>query len=331
MAYDNLSDFNKQRKSSHYKDEKKESFLLHINQLLEKEEVAGYMDLEERHPTIFVFGLPRSGTTFMTQLLAHSFELGYINNFMARFWLAPVTGIRLSRAIYGERAISSFDSSYASTGDILDIHEFGYFWRHWLHKNSITEILNSELYDVNIHWEALRRVILNIHGVFGSGWICKNIFGAYHLGRFSSLLEKSLFVYIQRDPVDNAISIMDARSRFYEDNSLWWSTVPMEYMEIKDFPVEEQVAAQVHYLRRYYDKELAGLDPTRYLRFDYAEVAAKPGLVISQVKAHMKEHYGIELAERDRPTLEFRTRTYADRQAERKQFSVLLSRYSAEK
>jgi len=330
MAYDNLSDFNKQRKNTHYKNEQGESYLLHINKLLERDETHSYMDLEEDYPTIFVFGLPRSGTTFMTQLIAHSFDLGYINNFMARFWLAPVTGIRLSKLIYGEKAVSSFDSNYATTDDILDIHEFGYFWRKWLFKDSLTEILNSQLYDVNIKWDELRRVILNIHEAFGKGWVCKNIFGAYHLERLCSFLKKSLIIYIERDPVDNAISIMDARKRFYEDPKLWWSTIPMEYMEIKDLPVEEQVAAQIHYLRRYYDQELSKLDSTRYLKLDYAEVTAKPENTIQQIKEHMKEHFGIDLEQREQAILEFNTRTYTDHQAERKQFSVLLSRYSTE-
>jgi hypothetical protein len=298
---------------------------------LQKEEEKDYKELEEEHPTLFVFGLPRSGTTFMTQLLAHSFDIGYINNFMARFWLAPVTGIKLSRIIHGDKHYSGFDSNYAATKDILDIHEFGYFWRRWLYKNSITEILKPDIYEENIQWEKLKQVILNIHHAFGSAWVSKNIFGAYHLERFSRLLEKSLFIYIERDPVDNAISIMDARRKFYDDPRLWWSTIPMEYLEIKDLPVEEQVAAQIHYLRRYYEKELEKLDPTRYLKVDYALATAKPGFIISKVRDHMKEHFNIDLRERDHPPLEFRTRTYAERQAERKQFSVLLSRYSTEK
>jgi len=330
MTYDKLSDFNKQRKTAHHKDEKGESYLLHINELLEKEEVSSYADLEERHPTIFVFGLPRSGTTFMTQLIAHSFDIGFINNFMARFWLAPVTGIKLSQQIYGDKDISTFDSNYATTSDILDIHEYGYFWRKWLFKNSITEILNSEMYDVNIDWNQLKKVILNMHEAFGKGWICKNIFGAYHLERLSHLLEKSLFIYIERDPVDNAISIMDARKKFYEDPGLWWSTIPMEYMDLKDLEAEEQVAAQIHYLRKYYEQELSKLEPSRYIKMDYAKVTENPSGTIQQVKEHLQAHYQIDLEQREQPVLEFNTRTYSERQTERKQFSVLLSRYSTE-
>lgn len=328
MAYDKLSDYNKQRKSTHYKDEEGEDYLLHINKLLQQDEVAGYKDREEEYPSIFVFGLPRSGTTFMTQLLAHSFDLGYINNFMARFWLAPVTGIRLSKQIFGEKAISTFDSSYAATSDVLDIHEFGYFWRNWLRKDRISDILNSKENEGHIDWEALKKVILNMHHAFGKGWICKNIFGAYHLERFTNLLKKSLFIYIERDPVDNAISILDARKKFYDDTGLWWSTIPMEYHDIKDLPVEEQVAAQVHHLRKYYQQELADLDPGRYLKVSYEEVCSNPAGIVEQIRAHVRTHFDIELMMREQDVLEFKTRTYADRQQERKHFSVLLSRYS---
>jgi ABC-type oligopeptide transport system ATPase subunit len=49
------------------------------------------------HAHEFIVGLPRSGTTLLSQLLAYSLDAGYTTNFAARFWLAPVHGLRLGR------------------------------------------------------------------------------------------------------------------------------------------------------------------------------------------------------------------------------------------
>jgi hypothetical protein len=59
---------------------------------------------------VFVLGVPRSGTTLTSQLLAYCLDAGYVNNAAARFWLAPVHGIRLARLIAGDRGERSFRS-----------------------------------------------------------------------------------------------------------------------------------------------------------------------------------------------------------------------------
>ena len=332
MANKSLQDFNRLRKQEHYKDESQENYLLGLNKVLQEKETGEYLDLEEDHPSIFVFGLPRSGTTFMTQLIVHSFDIGYINNFMARFWLAPVAGIKLSNIIYSNETEAYFDSNYATTKNISDIHEFGYFWRNWLMKDTIPDILRSKENESIIDWAGLKKCILNIHNAFGKGWICKNIFGAYHLEKLTQLLNKSLIVYIERDPLDNAISILDARKKFYSDINLWWSTIPYEYEELKDLPTMEQIAGQVHYLRRYYDMELSKLPDNRYLRIDYKDATTDPLNTVEKIKNKLDQ-----LTNSDNPLIEnaskifsdkINYRAYKDRESEKHIFNILFKRYN---
>ncbi len=331
MSNKSLQDFNRLRKKEHYKDESQENYLLDLNKVLQEKEIEKYLDLEEEYPSIFVFGLPRSGTTFMTQLIAHSFNIGYINNFMARFWLAPVTGIKLSNIIYGQESNAYFDSDYASTKSMTDIHEFGYFWRNWLKKDSIPEIIRSKENEEIIDWAGLKKCILNIHNAFGKAWICKNIFGAYHIEKLSQLLKKSLFVYIERDPLDNAISILDARKKFYSDINLWWSTVPYEYEDLKDLPVMEQITGQVHYLREFYANELSKLPDNRYMIIDYKDVTTSPYNTVEKIKDKLDQltSYDNELLGNARMISSENVifRTYKNRDSEKHIFNILLNRF----
>lgn len=327
MGYDSLQDFNRKRREGYYKDENDEGFLRHINTLLQSDEKKSYRELQEVHPTIFVFGLPRSGTTFMAQLIAHSFDLGYINNFMARFWLAPVTGIRLSGIILGKEAAPNFESHYATTSRLDDLHEFGYFWRHWLKKDNVDEILRSREMEETINWTGLKNIILNIHAAFGKGWICKNIFGAYHIRNHLDLLQKSFFVYIERDPLDVAISIMDARRKFYSDPSIWWSTIPYEYPEIKDLPAEEQVAGQVVFLRKLYEQEIERAGEERVIRLNYRQAAAKPLETVLHIYERIREATGIELGRRPDMPEQFPVRDYQERNVEREMFAGLMKKF----
>src|SRR6056297_1198149 len=118
---------NQYRKGSYKKDEKDENFLEEFNKYLFQKEINEYCDYPVRHPFLFVVGPPRSGTTLLSQLIAYTFDVSYINNLVARFYLAPLHGIRFSKTVLGESKQSDFQSNYARTGNLSDIHEFGYF------------------------------------------------------------------------------------------------------------------------------------------------------------------------------------------------------------
>ena len=88
----------------------------------------------EQLPILYIVGVPRSGTTLLSQLVSRYCPVGYINNLIARCWLRPSVGIALSRCLFGDRAREgiTFHSSYGATQEVVGPHEFGYFWRHWL-------------------------------------------------------------------------------------------------------------------------------------------------------------------------------------------------------
>src|SRR5699024_1812237 len=100
------------------KDKHFESFIHDLNDHLAPFEEARYLELKETLPSVHVIGVPRSGTTLMTQLLCSYLDVGYINNLIARFWKAPVTAIRISCKLLGEHYESSLLSKYGKTHHI---------------------------------------------------------------------------------------------------------------------------------------------------------------------------------------------------------------------
>ncbi len=327
MKNDKLTELNQERKENHRKDPKEESFIEQLNNQLLEFEKNNYTDLkEEQHPTIFVIGAPRSGTTLMSQVLAHGLDVGFINNLSARFWKTPVTGIRLSNSIFKNNKSTDFQSKFASTKKLEDIHEFGYFWRHWLKKESITNIVNSPSIEKEIQWTELKNIILNIHEAFGKGFACKNVLSAYHISKFLHVLKKLVFVYIERDPVDAAISILNARKKYYTDLNLWWSYVPLEYEQIKDLDYKRQIAGQVYFLTKYYNSKIKDINSNRIIRIKYKELCDNPQAILDTIVKVTRKELDYELKINDDFPEKFEYKTYHQSEL-RNEFENLLNEF----
>ena len=310
------------RRGAYAKDASDEEFLRRLNEDLAEREEALYEDVGVERPVVFVVGLPRSGTTLLSQLLAYCLDAGYVTNVAARFWLAPVHGIRLSRVLAGEEPPASFESDYARTKTLTGIHEFGYFWRRWLRKDSFEDVARSAEREDEIDWAGLRRTLGNVQAELGRPLVAKNMLGAYHMPRLRRELGPVLWVEIERDPLDVAVSILDARRSYYDDPSAWWSYVPLEIEELRGLDPWEQVAGQVHYLSRLYARAEAELPPDGFLRVRYEELARDPAAVLEAVRART----GIPL--RREPPASFELRRHEGREEEKERFAALLERFA---
>jgi hypothetical protein len=319
------------RSGTYAKDAEGESFLRDLNELLEPHEGALYRDLDIEAPFVFVLGLPRSATTLTSQLLAYCLDVGYVDNVAARFWLAPVHGIRLSRELLGpNRPPPQFESDYARTADLGGIHEFGYFWRRWLRKESFADVVHAREREDEIDWAGLRRTLANVqHALGGKPVAAKNILASYHLRRLREELGPVIYVYVERDPLDAAVSILDARRKYYDDPRTWWSYTPPEVEQLLGLDEWGQVAGQVHYLQQLYERGLpeAGLDVV--VRTTYEEIARRPRSLLEVVAERSRGAHGVDIAIAQEPPQGFAFRTHEGREEDKERFRALLDELAA--
>jgi LPS sulfotransferase NodH len=323
-ATERFDDLYARRRGAYAKDPSGERFLEELNEYLAPRELDLYEDHQVEHAFVFVLGLPRSGTTLLSQLLAYCLDAGYVNNFAARFWRAPVHGIRLARLIAGEAEEPSFESDYARTRSLLDIHEWGYFWRFWLRKHSFDDVVHAREREDEIDWAGLRLTLANVQHEFGKPLVAKNMLGAYHLPRLRRELGPVVYVLIERDPLDAAVSILDARRKNYDDPRAWWSYIPPEYPLLKDRDEWEQIAGQIHYLGRFYDRALAEVGEDAVVRVTYERLTRDPASVLAAVSERA------EAGIRQQPPREFPFRVHSDRAEDKQRFAALLERLRAE-
>jgi LPS sulfotransferase NodH len=324
-----FTELNLERKPDFLKDPETELFLEEMNRHLKPMEERLYAVDAPDQPFIFVVGLPRSGTTLLSQILAAGLEIGYVNNLMSRFWLAPVTGLRLSRAVCGSSRASTFRSSYGATSDPMDVHEFGYFWRHWLQKRTFQDVRDAHKAEDLIDWCGLRRVLANLQAQFKAPMVFKNIFGSYHIDRLHRELGQVVYLYVERDPLDVAVSILQARQKYYSDINKWWSYVPPDYEKVINEDHWTQIAGQVHYLKRYYSRNFSRFpEPQRVVHVKFSDLCNNPRGVISRVQDVLMNEFGVAPAKLEGIPASFPQRTHDAHTDARTRFAQLLEDFA---
>lgn len=272
------------------------SFLTKLNENLAALE-ASLVDPKyiSEHPNIFILGLPRSGTTLISQVLFNHLDIGCTNNLIARFWDTPLAGTKLSRIVLGDTRSGSYNSVYASTEHITDPHEFAYFWRkHFLSFDVATSYPPERIKD--IHWEEFRTIICNMNRIWGKAIMFKPLeIAGYYLEKFMEVFPRSIYVYIERDPTDTAISIANARLKLYGNLDDWFGTYPLEYGELKNETWWNQIAGQMFYLDKMYKSNTAKAGSRRIIHVQYEEFCANPPDTLNNIINKLNQNYSYKL------------------------------------
>ncbi len=275
------------------KNESDEKFLEKFNTvLIDIESEYIHSQKPSKNPIFFICGPPRSGTTLITQVLARTGLFNYVDNFVARFWRVPFVGFYLEK-IMGLRnslhnAGHTLESEFGRTSGILDPHEFAYFWEYWLKPGTPHHVIPvSHLKKIDIH--GLRNEInamINLYDkpiLFKSIWFLCNPTLAYHLFR------KVYFIFITRDLLSNALSILEARKKYYKNENEWFSVRPPSYKELKDEPVEGQIIGQIKGIHDEIVKQTKDF-PERIINITYEELCNNPLKTILKIT----DHFGLK-------------------------------------
>ena len=229
------------------KDADEEQFLEWFNGILAPYEQPLYKQLDGTlHATYYVIGVPRSGTTLANQLLAHVLGVGYVNHLIASMWQAPVMGVHLSQKLLPDAEEIQFQSKFGSTNRITEPHEFGYFWSERLGYQNLMQPSPSEIENVN--WTELRKVIQNMSYASGKPFLFKPLMLVWYLDELIKHCPESRFLWIDRDPLQVALSLLHMREEMTGSQTNWLSLKPSDYNSLKQCTPYEQVAGQIAHI-----------------------------------------------------------------------------------
>lgn len=248
-------------------------------------------------PALFIVGAPRSGTTLLYQVLAAGFEVGYFSNFLALFPKAPVTGLTLARLlrIQARSQPPSFQSRHGSTQGWLGPHEAGEFWYRWFPRGQHVYVAPGATSSTSL--AELRQEVRGMAAAVQAPLVFMNTYNSMRLAPLAEALPEALFLVCQRNPLDIAQSIYQARLDAHGDKQAWWSVPPQEIELIRNHPYWEQIPEQIYYIHRQIEADQARLGAARFLTIHYHDLCTAPQATSAGIQRFLAQH-GAVLASR---------------------------------
>ena len=133
-----------------------------------------------------------------------------------------------------------------------------------------------------------------VEAVFDKPLAMKGMILQLNIPFLSTILDKVLFLHIERHPFYTIQSLLESRIKFFGDRSRWYSVKPPEYDWLKDLDPIQQVCGQVYFTVKRINKGLDQLDPSRKLSIRYEQFCADPKSVFEEIVAKLAEQ-GLQL------------------------------------
>jgi hypothetical protein len=229
---------------------------------------------------IFIVGAPRSGTTLLSQLFSGCTSAGYPNNLMAAFWNAPITGALLSKK-WTEDKIFTGINKFGQTLDFREPHEFGAYWRSHLLMESMDQPDRAS--NKLINWKNLKNSLQDISKVFANPVVYKALHLSWFIHETNKILPESKWIWISRDTLDNAMSILNLRRFLHNDIRIWASSKPKGIEKYCIGNPYLEVVAQVELINQWIDSQLKNENKDNWISLSLESLVESPITIFDKV------------------------------------------------
>lgn len=231
-------------------------------------------------PPVFIVGAPRTGSTILYQAITNRFDVAYISNLASLFVRSLWLGERLHRVVYRGAPHGCFRSAYGKTRGLNSPSECGKFWYRWFPRDRHFVTLA----DVDVAGMGrLRRTIAAITEDGGRPMVFKNLNCGQRLQVLHRVLPEALFLFIVRDPVQTARSILRGRVERQGSKERWTSVMPRNHAALMRLPYPAQIVGQVHALERQVARDLTLFPPRQSLQVHYEAFCEDPEATLERV------------------------------------------------
>lgn len=190
-------------------------------------------------PAIFILGSPRTGSTFLYQLMVNAFKLPFIDNLTNDFFPeTPIVGLVLGAALRKDEPVSLV-SRFGKVSGLLQPSEGSRVMIHWFGGGHPSQLVSKRI--LPGREEHLRATLLGCDAMLGGPLMIKNAWNCFRAAWIADTFPSAAFVWIRRDIREAAKSDLLARYLVQGDATKWNSATPANFEVLAMRPPAEQV------------------------------------------------------------------------------------------
>jgi len=239
------------------------------------------LDYLKSSPPVFIIGPPRSGTTVLYQLLCKHFNFGYTNNFVADWYNIPITATRLYNIFSSQTSSIELTSNFGKSSNLYGPNEFGKFWYRWFSKT-------HELKDnYPLIENKLRLEIAGLTKIHQKPMLFKNVINSMRINVLSQIFDNSIFIVLNRENLDIAQSILNARIELYNNKNHSWSVITSALQTDPEIPYYKQIVNQIRGVTSNINLARKNIGDNKFIFVDYKELCNNTDQVLKSIHSQL--------------------------------------------
>ncbi len=240
----------------------------------EKKYIKKYAKMKLKHQPVFIIGAPRTGSTILYQTITNQLDLLYIDNLSCRFNKNLFFGFWLSNKIFNNLAHNCFKSKHGDTATCGNHapSECGNFWYRWLSKE------NHFIQEEQITEKMVKEITEEITAVtnyFNKPVLFKNLNAGQRLRLLKKCFPEAKFIFVKRDPLFTAQSILKAKRKIKIADNTFWSVKPKNYKELGKLETYEQIVKQIYFIEKQIINDIKLFPQENILTIDYKDLGER--------------------------------------------------------
>lgn len=193
---------------------------------------------------IFIIASPRTGSTFLYQILCKYANVAYFSNASTCLSETPLLSWLLAdRIVELARKRIECVNKYGVSKGTVGPSEASEIFRNWFPHVHPSQTKSNNFFST-VAMQNMQQVVGVIQYVGGKPLLTKNAWNCFRLNALLKAFPDSKFIYLQRDIVDSSYSTLQARKKKGAPETVWNSASPANLAEIKKLPYYMQVVEQ---------------------------------------------------------------------------------------
>ncbi len=246
------------------------------------------LKVEEEPNTIFILSAPRTGSTYLYQLIAKTFQLPYISNATNEIYpLNPIIGLIIQSKV---NVSISLSNKFGKTEGIFQPSEGSYVLSNWFGGGHPSQTVSNKILKGKDHHFrstlAVSEMIFN-----GAPLIIKNPWNCFRISSIRKLLPKAKFIWLKRDIRESAASDLESRYITKGNPREWNSATPSNIEKLKLLPPEHQVIENQFEFNRSIKESLKNISSKNWITLWYEDILKDTNVELKKISSFLNRDY----------------------------------------